>query len=155
MVPGAEEIRRELGLEPHPTCGYMGEAYAGERVRVLYFLVTRERGTRLHRIAPAQMYHHYLGDPLEVLMLHDDGRGEVVTLGPDLPAGMRPQVLIPGATWHVSRIRPGGSHALLATSEWVADAPLGLELGDADALAESHPDMRSELAAFTATAPTS
>ena len=155
MLPSAEEIRRELRLEPHPTCGYMGEAYASERVRVLYFLVTRERGTRLHRIAPAQMYHHYLGDPLEVLMLHADGRGEVVTLGQDLLAGMRPQLVVPARTWHISRIRAGGSHALLATSEWAADAPLGLELGDARALAESHPEMRSQLAAFTAEVPAS
>jgi hypothetical protein len=30
---------------------------------------------RLHRIRSGQMYHHYLGDPLEVLLLYPGGIG--------------------------------------------------------------------------------
>lgn len=36
---------------------------------VLYFMVTAESQVRLHRIRSDQMYHYYLGDPLEVLLL--------------------------------------------------------------------------------------
>jgi predicted cupin superfamily sugar epimerase len=36
------------------------------------------------------MYHHYLGDPLEVLLLYSDGRGAIALVGPDWAAGMRP-----------------------------------------------------------------
>jgi hypothetical protein len=43
-----------------------------------------------------QMYHHYRGDPLEVLLLDPDGRGEVRAVGEDIGSGMRPQLLITG-----------------------------------------------------------
>ena len=54
------------------------------------------------------MYHHYLGDPLEVLLLYPGGKGEVRWVGPDLAAGMRPQLFIPANTFHVSRLPVGG-----------------------------------------------
>lgn len=35
----------------------------------LYFLVTTGAQIVLHRIRSDQLYHHYVGDPLDVLML--------------------------------------------------------------------------------------
>jgi predicted cupin superfamily sugar epimerase len=66
---------------------------------VLYFMVTPEARIRLHRIRSDQMYHHYLGDPLEVLLLYPDGSGAVQMVGSDLAAGARPQLFIPGGTF--------------------------------------------------------
>ena len=37
----------------------------------LYFMVTPDAAVRLHRIRNDQLYHRYLGDPIEVLMLHE------------------------------------------------------------------------------------
>ena len=133
----AERIIALLDLKPHPTCGFVAEtyraqerisdealptAYAGSRLfaSVLYFMVTVDAQIRLHRIRSDQMYHHYLGDPLEVLLLYPNGTGEITIIGPDLVAGMRPQVLIPGGTFHTSRlqtlnVRTG--FALLGTKE--------------------------------------
>jgi predicted cupin superfamily sugar epimerase len=62
--------------------------------------------------------HHYLGDPLEVLMLFPDGTGKVVTAGSDLAAGQRPQLFLPCGTFHTSRLEAGASYALLASTEW-------------------------------------
>ena len=42
---------------------------------------------RLHRIRNDQLYHRYLGDPIEVLMLHENGTSGRVAIGPDLRAG--------------------------------------------------------------------
>jgi predicted cupin superfamily sugar epimerase len=39
----------------------------------LYFLVTPGAPVRLHRIRNDQLYHYYLGDPLEVFLLNTDG----------------------------------------------------------------------------------
>jgi predicted cupin superfamily sugar epimerase len=162
--PSADEIKRILELEPHPTCGFVRETYrSGEPVpadalpgfdgarprgSVLYFLVTPDARMALHRIRPDQMYHHYLGDPLEVLLLYADGRGAVETVGPDLDTGMEPQLFIPGETWHVSRMRPGGEYALLATTEWPGVEPPDVELGDPAELAESYPDLGARIAEF-------
>jgi len=160
-----------LGLKPHPTCGFVAEtyraqeripdealptAYAGSRplASVLYFLVTVDVQIRLHRIRSDQMYHHYLGDPLEVLLFYPNGTGEITIIGPDLVAGMRPQVLIPGGTFHTSRlqtlhVRTG--FALLGTTEWPGFESADLELADPTKLIAAYPTLRREIEAFTRT----
>ena len=166
MAPTADEIKQALGLKPHPTCGFVAETYRstwqvpqnglpsqfdGARPlgSVLYFLVSPERQMMLHRIRNDQMYHHYLGDPLEVLLLYQNGTGEVVTIGSEITNGMHPQLVIPGGTFHVSRVRPGGSYALLGTSEWPGVEPSDVEEADAQALMATFPAMREQIAAFT------
>src|SRR5438093_13577925 len=60
---------------------------AGQRGSTLYFMVTLDAPVRLHRIRNDQLYHRYLGDPIEVLMLHENGTSERAIVGPDLRAG--------------------------------------------------------------------
>jgi predicted cupin superfamily sugar epimerase len=104
----------------------------------------------LHRIRSDQLYHHYLGDPLEVLMLFPEGSGATATVGSDLESGMRPQLLVPGGTFHTSRLTPGGvGYALLASTEWPGVEPPDVEHGDAEALMDAYPDFREEIRAFT------
>src|SRR5918997_5852833 len=129
--PTAKEVKALLGLEPHPTCGFVAETYrsplkipsealpeAYEADRpygsALYFLVSPEAQIVMHRIRSDQLYHHYIGDPLEVLLLYPDGKGEVVTVGSDLGAGERPQLFLPGGTFHTSRLAAGDHHPLVS-----------------------------------------
>ena len=161
----AEEIKATLGLEPHPTCGFVAEtyrsaaripagalpdAYGSDRPfgSALYFLITPEAPIVLHRIRSDQLYHHYLGDSLEVLLLYPDGGGEIVTVGTALGAGERPQLFIPGGTFHTSRLAPGTGYALLASTEWPGVEPPDVEHGDAEALMEKFPKFRDEIRAF-------
>lgn len=170
MALTADWIRKHLGLEPHGTCGYMHEtfvspvqvpataltaayhgrltaAYHGSRPMggVFYFLVTPEAGVRLHRIRSDQMYHHYLGDPLDVLLLHADGNAAVHTMGPDLEAGMRPQLLIPGNTFHAAKVGPGIGYSLLGTSVWARADPSDVEIGDVKQLLALYPSARADI----------
>jgi uncharacterized protein len=161
--PSAAEIKEALGLEPHPTCGFVRESFRSESVvpgwdldgfggdrkrgSVLYFLVTPEARMALHRIRPEQMYHHYLGDALEVLLLYPDGAGEVVTVG-SLADGLLPQLFIPGGTWHVSRLRSGGEYALLATTEWPAVEPEDVEVPDDEELIRAYPGLADRIREF-------
>ncbi len=162
MELSADDIKRLLGLQPHPTCGFVAESwrsarrigkeslppeYEGDRAygSVLYFLVTPEARIQLHRIRSDQMYHHYLGDPLEVLLLLPDGSGELVVVGSDLAGGMKPQLFVPGGTFHVSQVRPGGAYALLGTTEWPGVEPPDVELGDVEDLARRYPTLAGEL----------
>jgi predicted cupin superfamily sugar epimerase len=166
----AARIIELLGLKPHPTCGFVAETYrakgripdealpteyAGSRpfASVLYFMVTTDAHIRLHRIRSDQMYHHYAGDPLEVLLLYPGGTGEIKVIGPDLPGGMRPQLLIPGGTFHTSRLRksraPTG-FALLGTTEWPGFEPPDLELAEPSKLAAAYPALRRAIEEFTA-----
>jgi predicted cupin superfamily sugar epimerase len=95
------------------------------------------------------MYHHYLGDPLEVLLLYPDGKSEVRVVGSDLTAGMRPQLFLPGGTFHTARIRFGESYALLGTSLWLRPEPADVEIGDPAKLSEAYPAAKAQIAAFT------
>ena len=161
----AEQIIEMLGLKRHPTCGFVAEtyrsrqqiprqalpaSYEGSRPfgSVLYFLVTPEAQIRLHRIHSDQMYHHYLGGPLEVLLLYPDGTGEIKVTGADLTAGMRPQLFIPGGTFHISRLRPGATFALLGTTEWPGFEPPDLELGDPVKLMAGYPALLQDITDF-------
>jgi uncharacterized protein len=161
----AKQIIEMLGLKPHPTCGFVAEtyrslqhipqealpaAYEGSRPfgSVLYFMVTPEAQIRLHRIRSDQMYHHYLGEPLEVLLLYPDGTGGITVIGSDLAAGMRPQLFIPGGTFHISRLRAGSAFALLGTTEWPAFESPDLELGDPDTLIVDYPAFRHDIEGF-------
>ncbi len=74
----------------------------------LYLLVAPDAQTVMHRIRSDQLYHHYMGDPPEVLMPYPNGSGAVAVLGIDLAAGERPQLFIPGSTFHTSRLAPRG-----------------------------------------------
>jgi uncharacterized protein len=166
MQLSAAQVMELLGLKPHPTCGFVAETYrsvrqipasalppdyAGSRPLggVLYFLITPQAPVRLHRIRSDQMYHHYLGDPLEVLLLYPGGQSEVRVVGSDLAAGMRPQLLIPGGTFHAGRVRSGSGYALLGTSVWARAEPADVEMGDPAKLTAAFPAARAEIAAFT------
>lgn len=82
-------------------------------------------------------------------MLYPDGSGAVATVGSDLGAGMRPQLLIPGNTFHTSRLSPGGAdYALLASTEWPGVEPPDVEHGEIEALATAYPNFREEIHAF-------
>jgi predicted cupin superfamily sugar epimerase len=132
----ADEIIRLLALEKHPKeGGYFRETYrsraaiermhlppgytAGPRDRSLgtaiYYLITPQSFSALHRLPGDEIFHHYLGDAVEMLMLHPSGRGEVVRIGKDIGNGESPQVVVPGGTWQGSRLLAprAGAFALL------------------------------------------
>ena len=115
----------------------------------LYFLVTDRASIRLHCIRSDQMYHHYFGDPLEVLLLYPDGSSEVRIVGFDLMAGMRPQLLVPGGTFHAARIHPGSNYALLGTSVWLRAEPSDVEMGNVELLASKYPTAKEQIVSFT------
>jgi predicted cupin superfamily sugar epimerase len=86
-----------------------------------------------------EVYHFYLGDPVEMLQLTEAGAGQMVTLGTDLDRGMRPQVIVPRGTWQGSRLISGGRFALLGATMVPGFEFADFELGNREALLASHP----------------
>ena len=84
----------------------------------IYYLLTDDPGSfsALHRLPTEEVYHFYLGDPVELLMLHPDGRGEPVVLGHELLNGQRVQHVVPRGVWQGSRLVEGGRFALMGTT---------------------------------------
>jgi predicted cupin superfamily sugar epimerase len=85
---------------------------------------------------------------LDLLMLLPDGTGKLVTVGPDLAAGMRPMQFLPGNTFHMARLQPGGRLALLGSTEWPGVEPPDVEKGDREKLLAAYPACAQQIAAF-------
>ena len=109
-------------------------------------MVTPDEPVKLHRIMNDQLYHYYLGDPLEVLLLRNGG--EKVIVGPDIRGGERVQLFIPGGTFHTARVTGGRRWFLGASTEWPGVIPADVELGDAAKLAAAFPKVAAEIAAY-------
>jgi len=70
----------------------------------------------LHKLPTDEIYHFYLGDPVELLQLHTDGSSQRIILGQDLLAGQKVQHVVPRDVWQGSHLLPGGHMALLGTT---------------------------------------
>ncbi len=159
----AEELKRHLGLEPLPIeGGYYTQTYrsdialsesalperfgGGHRASTaIYFLLTPDTFSAMHRLPGDEVYHFYLGDPVELLVLAPDGRGQVVRLGQDLEAGMCVQAVVPGGCWQGSRLADGGELGLLGTTMAPGFEWQDFEAGDGGALAAQYPDFRDRI----------
>jgi predicted cupin superfamily sugar epimerase len=163
----AEEVRNVLKLEPHATCGFVRVTFVSEKQiapgglsapfadgrpagSALYFMIPPDAPVRLHLIRNDQLYHYYLGDPIEVVMLRVDGTTERVVVGPDLRGGQLVQLLIPGNTFHTARVIGRRRWFLGASTEWPGVEPADVELGDIDALAAKYPQVADDLRTFSA-----
>ena len=163
----ADEIRALLQLEPNATCGFVRQTYLSALSiapngpsapfadgrplgSALYFMVTPTAPVQLHCIRNDQLYHYYLGDPIEVFMLQADGNAERIVVGPDLRAGQRVQQLIPGNTFHTARVIGRRRWFLGASTEWPGVVPADVEIDNLDELAGKCPAVAAELRAIAA-----
>ena len=163
----AEELKAALGLEPLPVeGGYFAETYrSGIKIpadvlpegsdvsrslaTAIYYLLTPHTFSALHRLASDEVYHFYLGDPVELVRLFEDGRAETIMLGPDILEGMRVQAVVPAGVWQGSRLAQGGGFALMGTTMAPGFDPGDYEHGKRDELLELFPQARELITALT------
>ncbi len=69
----------------------------------IYALITREDFSAMHRLKTDEVWHFYSGDPIELLLLHPDGRDEVVVLGANLFGGQQHQFTVKAGVWMGAR----------------------------------------------------
>ncbi len=82
----------------------------------IYYLLTPETRSALHRIPTDEIFHFYLGDPVIMLQLHPDGTSEVTTIGSKIDKGQQLQVIVPKGTWQGSLLKQGGNFALMGVT---------------------------------------
>jgi hypothetical protein len=121
----ASEIKALLHLAPHPIeGGSFRQAYiSAERMDLargsrsagtaIYYLLEQGTFSEMHILDSDEIFHFYLGDPVEMLQLLPDGRSAVFTLGPDLQAGQHVQLIVPAGVWQGTRLIGDGKVALL------------------------------------------
>ena len=102
----ADEIIAALRMQPHPEGGYYVETWRhlpadggrGAGTAIYYLLQAGER-SHWHRVDAAEIWHWYAGAPLDLSLSPDGVTVEVASLGNDLAAGARPQMLVPAGMW--------------------------------------------------------
>jgi predicted cupin superfamily sugar epimerase len=158
-MPSADELIRLLRLEPHPREGgwyrethrsalqlpadalaprYRAARSAGTAI---YYLLTTDTCSALHRLPTEEVFHFYLGDPVEMLQLgptSEDG-GRILTLGADILAGQQVQTVVPAGVWQGRILCEGGAFALMGATMAPGFDFADYEAGDREALIAAFP----------------
>ncbi len=122
----AQKLIEKLQLEPlEMEGGYFRRTYTSDvhfqahnrsAGSAIYYLLTSETHSKIHSLPIDEVYHFYLGDPVELLLLEEDGNTTTINLHNDVLAGASPQFVVPKGVWQGSCLKPGGAFALLGTT---------------------------------------
>ncbi len=126
----ADEVIRILDLKPLQIEGglfretyrapeqVMFRGYNGPRSlsTAIYYLLTPETFSEMHKVPGEEIFHFYLGDPVEMLQIAPDGTSEITVMGGEIAAGMELQHVVCGGHWQGMRLRDGGRFALMGTT---------------------------------------
>ncbi len=167
MAMTAEEVIRLLQLAPLKMEGgffretyrsrwclsgeYLPHSYRGTRSigTAIYYMVTPETFSVLHRVPGTEVFHFYLGDPAIMLQLLPDGSSQTVTLGTDIANGHQPQVVVRGGVWQGLKLAPGGRFALLGTTMCPGFDYADYEHGDPEQLRAQYPQVAERITEYT------
>lgn len=149
----AKQIINLLDLKPLPVeGGFYKETFQGENglYSAIYYLITPDSWSSFHRLSGDELFHFYLGDPVDMLLLLPDGSGKMEKLGNQLEKGQRPQIRVPEKTWQASKLAEGGTFALLGTTMAPGFDPANFQKADMDALRKAYPDWKTMIDRYDA-----
>jgi len=158
----AAEVAALLGLEPLPEEGgfFRRTAASAEAVpgggraySVIYFLLTSDGFSAMHRLKADEIWCFQAGDPVESLRLNPAGGGGWVKLGLNPSSAEWPQDVVRAETWQGTRLCAGGRWALVSCVVVPGFRWEDFELGERDALVASHPEFAEGVRALTRTSP--
>lgn len=125
-----EQLVKKLGLRPHPEGGFYTETYRSSEFfgqeglperfsgprnfsTAIYFLMTADSFSAFHRIKSDEIWHFYLGDPLEVIEIDETGNCTSTIIGNELSRDEIPQYTVKSGRWFGSRVKKGGRFSLV------------------------------------------
>ncbi len=125
-----DTIIRELDLEPHPEGGYfketyrslgeitkesLGQNYSGKRnySTCIYFLLTSDNFSALHRIKQDEIWHFYDGSPIRLHIISELGIHSHHLIGRDISKGETPQFIVPGGCWFAAEVVNRNTYSLI------------------------------------------
>lgn len=152
----ADDCIRLLGLRPHPEGGWYRETYrsaesipgaalpgryAGERpfATAIYFLLTSDTFSALHRIRSDEQWHFYAGCALTVHVIEPSGAFRTLRLGPRLERGESFQGVVPAGCWFGATVDAPGGFALVGCTVAPGFDFADFEMGERAALLRRHP----------------
>lgn len=165
MKPGADWIER-LGLVPHPEGGFYREVYrsgdlitpsglparySGPRAlaTAIYYLLSGEDFSALHRLRSDEIWNFYLGSPLAIFMIGSSGELSEHRLGRSLSAGEVLQAVVPAGHWFGAFVLEPGSFSLVGCTLVPGFDAADFELGSREELLRLYPRHRSAILKLT------
>ena len=163
----ADEVKHLLQLQPLAIEGgffretyrsrwniaaeYLPDGIGGPRSigTAIYYMITPETFSPLHRLPGSEVFHFYLGDPAIMLQLLPDGSSQTITLGSDLAGGQQPQVVVRGGIWQGCKLAPGGNFALMGTTMSPGFDYADYENGDREQLITQYPGAAEDIRRYT------
>jgi uncharacterized protein len=163
----AATLKRLFNLVPHPReGGYYARTWESEEIiphsalpdrysaqrlagTCIYYLLDPNSFSEIHRLQSDEIYHFYLGDPIELLMLHPNGSSKTVQVGSDIEKGQIPQLVIPKNVWQGSRLVSGGGFALIGCTVSPGFDFADYEAGSRAALIHAYPQYMDQIKALT------
>lgn len=143
---GLTPLKGEGGMYRLNYSGQMNEE-GRKAYSAIYYLLTENSFSHMHRLAADEIYHFYMGDGLEILLLYPDGRAECRILGPGIARGEVPQLLVPAGVWQGTRVVDGGKYSLAGTTMAPAYRDEDYEHGDYEALCRAYPEAADKIKA--------
>jgi uncharacterized protein len=166
----AEQLVAYFNLKPLPVEGGMfarpyisADQYAGNVLpkryegvdhafgSAIYMLYTDapDSFSEFHKLKTDEVFHFYLGDPFELLLLYPDGTSRTVVMGQDVLAGQQVQFVVPAGVWQGSRLLPGGEYAFFGTTMAPAFLASDFEAGTQEELLTQYPHEAERIRTLT------
>lgn len=162
MILSQEDVIRSLRLEPLPLEGGffrrtyehkhlidLGKGFEQPLGTAIYFLLTRESFSALHFLKEDEVYHFYLGDPVQLYELTPEGILQETILSSRLDEGHQVQYPVYANRWHGSRLVHGGNWALLGTTMTPGFTWKDFKLGNRKELIASYPEHKQLITELT------
>jgi hypothetical protein len=140
--------------------GYFARFYTSAEVdpqgrrlaSAIYYLITRESFSAIHRLASDELFHFYEGHAVEMLQLSENGEGRLLRLGTDYHRSEQRAVLVPRGCWQGLRLpddAPKGAYAFFGVSVHPEFRWEEFILGDRDTLCSMYPQWRQNIERLT------
>lgn len=138
-----EQFVEQHRLVPLPDeGGFFRRTMADDQRSVILYALGGEHVSRMHRLTATETWFHHSGDPVELLLLSDDGVAESIVLGPDAAAGHVLHTQVPPGVWQGAVARSAALVSTVVTPPYVDQM---FQLGDVEALCVAHPGVATEI----------
>lgn len=108
----------------------------------IYYLLTADTYSCLHKLPTDEIWHFYSGDPAEQLQLYPDGPFSIKSLGNNVLNGEFPQIVAPKDCWQGTRLKHGGEWALMGCTMAPGFTESDFEVPDIDGLTRTYPKVK-------------
>ena len=98
-----------------------------------------------HRLPYDEIWHFYGGDPLQLFLLHEDGKTEKITMGSNPLKGQLAQFVVPAGTWQGGEMVAGGRYSLFGCAMAPGFLGADFEAGLAADLMQQYPSFAVDI----------